>query len=130
MFEVTHVNYSRSSRVLQDNISEWYAYVFILYRCIVSFAILQVIRYVFIQQTLKVAEKDRDLMIRGKFKAERELKKKLKEIFYFVVKSTNHEAFIDCKTLSDALRQGGIRTWMRAVELDVDDPTALFLLLD
>mmetsp|Transcript_36046 Transcript_36046/g.92858 ORF Transcript_36046/g.92858 Transcript_36046/m.92858 type:complete len:534 (-) Transcript_36046:191-1792(-) len=55
MFEITHVNYSRASRVLQDNISENFAWFFAVYRMVVSFAILQVIRAVFIQQTLQVA---------------------------------------------------------------------------
>merc|ERR1712013_210689 len=44
MFEVTHVDNARAARVLVDNISEAWAWFFVLYRCSVAFALLQVIR--------------------------------------------------------------------------------------
>merc|ERR1719215_223071 len=66
MFEVTLANWAPACRMLVDNISEWYILYFLVYRCVVGFAVLNVINAVFIQQTMSVASKDQELMIMRK----------------------------------------------------------------
>merc|ERR1712190_531707 len=86
MFEVTHVDYARAARVLVDNISEAWAWFFVIYRCSVAFALLQVIMAVFIQRTLTIAKSDRDLVIHNKMTAFQDLHRKLEDVFMLLQK--------------------------------------------
>jgi hypothetical protein len=128
MFEITHVNYAAAARVLTDHISEWWAWFFVIYRCSVAFAFLQVIRAVFIQRTLKVAERDRDLMIHNKKLEVKELHAKLSEMFDLLnihhTESINRDAFLS------AFKEESTKIWMSALDIDASDPEGLFELLD
>merc|ERR1712048_1519168 len=69
MFEIHLANFAPACRVLVDTVGEEYAYLFLCYRCLAGFAILNVINAVFIQQTMRVAQQDHDVMIDLKQKA-------------------------------------------------------------
>ncbi|CAE8588880.1 unnamed protein product [Polarella glacialis] len=69
MFEVLFANWAPSCRILVENVSEWFSLAFILYRCLIGFAVLNVVSAVFIQQTMKVAQQDRQFMIAQKEKS-------------------------------------------------------------
>merc|ERR1719171_1141632 len=64
MFEVTLANWVPACRLLSNNVNEAYAMLFILYKCVVGFAIIKVITGVFLHETFKVAQGDDELMIR------------------------------------------------------------------
>jgi len=63
MFEIMLANWAESCRILVNNVSEFYSLAFMLYRCCLGYAVLNVINAVFIQQTLRVAQNDKDVMI-------------------------------------------------------------------
>ncbi|CAJ1441944.1 unnamed protein product, partial [Effrenium voratum] len=63
MFEVLMANWAPACRVLVDNVDEGYALGFVVYRCLVGFAILNVVSAVFLQQTMKVAAADQDVAL-------------------------------------------------------------------
>lgn len=46
MFEVTFANWAPSCRLLVDNVSEAYALFFVVYRCVIGFAVLSVVSVV------------------------------------------------------------------------------------
>merc|ERR1712232_306024 len=66
MFEITLANWVPPCRLLMENVAKWYAILFVAYKLSVGFAVIKVITAVFIQQTLKVAANDQDLMIMQK----------------------------------------------------------------
>jgi len=77
MFEVTMANWAPPCRLLVNNISERYSLFFILYRCFIGFACLNVINAVFIQQTMGVAAQDKDIMLMHRERALADHSKKM-----------------------------------------------------
>merc|ERR1712196_516780 len=71
MFEITHVSYAPVARAMEAEMGEVYSWVFIIYRCTISFAFVGVIRAVFVSQTLQTAHNDPDLRALAKAKAHR-----------------------------------------------------------
>jgi Ca2+-binding EF-hand superfamily protein len=128
MFEITHVNYARAVRLLINKIGEGYAWVFIAYRVMISFAVLQVIRAVFIQQTLKISERDNELLIRNKDRSIRNYQSKLREIFVELTGSATGEVTLE--QFQSVLDNEAIQTWLAALEIEARDAENLFSLLD
>lgn len=132
MFEITHVNYAKAVRILCEGISEWWAWFFIFYRCSVAFAFLAVIRAVFIQSTLKVADTDKDLILHNKKKAAEDLENKVTEIFRLLFGHlANEEDFaIPREEFVSVMCKDSTKIWMSALDIDTSYPEGLFQLLD
>merc|ERR1719162_1621149 len=128
MFEITHVNYSSAARVLVDHITEWWGWFFVFYRCTVAFAFVQVIRSVFIQTTMKVAEHDKELLIHNKRNATRALHKKLGDIFMML--DSDGSGSIPHDEFQQELQEESTKIWMSSLDIDVGDAEGLFELLD
>lgn len=128
MFEVTHVNFARASRVLVDHVGETWAWFFVLYRCSVAFAFLQVIRAVFIQRTLRVADRDKELVLHNKRLAQKELHNKLQQMYSLFDQQNRGEITRD--VFHKVLTEESTRIWMSALDIDASDPEGLFELLD
>lgn len=128
MFEITHVNYSRAARILTDNISENWAWFFVFYRCFVGFAVLQVIRAVFIQQTLRVADNDRELLLMTNQRNKQNMLKKLTDVYRLIDIEGMGE--VGEETFTSVLRIPKMQAWMGALDIDPKDPENLFKLLD
>eukprot|EP00913_Durusdinium_trenchii_P009755 g9163.t1 len=60
MFEVLFANWGPPCRALTDNVSEWFSLFFLFYRCVIGFAVLNVVGAVFVQQTMKMANSDEE----------------------------------------------------------------------
>ncbi|CAE7757934.1 Catsper1, partial [Symbiodinium sp. CCMP2456] len=71
MFELLFANWSPPCRVLVENISEWFSVYFLLYRCVLGYAVLNVVSAVFVQQTMKTASSDEELAFKQKERAAR-----------------------------------------------------------
>jgi hypothetical protein len=131
MFEITHVNHANAVRLLADHVSEWWAWFFILYRCTIAFAFLSVIRAVFIQATLKVAERDRELLLHNKRQASKELHQKLHDVFHILFgESANDDFKISRIQFLQTFRQDMAKVWMSALDIDISHPEGLFALMD
>jgi len=128
IFEITHVNYSRAARVLTDHVSEYFAIFFMAYRAFVAFAVCQVIRAVFIQRTLRVAEKDRELMLQTRRRNTTELQNKLSELFHFF--DLDRDGVLEADEFVHAMDQDVAKLWLGALEIEACDSHALFHLLD
>ncbi|CAE7758486.1 para, partial [Symbiodinium pilosum] len=66
MFEILFANWGPPCRVVVENISEWFSAFFLLYRCVLGFAVLNVVSAVFVQQTMKTASSDEELAFKQK----------------------------------------------------------------
>jgi len=128
MFEVTFVNFSTQARVLVDEDGEAWVIFFILYRCVVSFAVMQVIRAVFIQQTLKVAETDKELLLVRKLGEERRMTENLNQIFDRG--DQRKSGFLEYHQLRDLFKDPAVRVYMQTLDIDSGDADALWSLLD
>merc|ERR1719401_2035344 len=81
MFEIHLANFAPACRVLVDYCGEGYAYLFLAYRCVAGFAVLNVINAVFVQQTIKVAQQDHDVMVENQRKSQVHFSTELRRLF-------------------------------------------------
>merc|ERR1711988_1745515 len=81
MFEITLANWGPHCRLLMNNVDEWWALFFLVYKCSIGFAVVQVITSVFIQQTFKVAARDEEVMIQERNMATNAYLKNLERLF-------------------------------------------------
>eukprot|EP00913_Durusdinium_trenchii_P029720 g27853.t1 len=88
MFEVLFANWAPPCRVLIDNVSEWYALVFVIYRCFVNAVFVQstmkargadVLHTCFLFRWTQVAQADEEFILLEKKKAEQAYRRKAQE---------------------------------------------------
>merc|ERR1712241_1316875 len=81
MFAVTVANWAPYCQRLMNHVDPSWGIFFILYKCTVGFAVVQVISSVFIQQTFKVAGQNDTVMINEKLKSSRAVLKSMENLF-------------------------------------------------
>merc|ERR1719330_1428819 len=81
MFEITLANWGPKCWALMNNVDTAWGIFFIVWRCGIGFAVIQVITSVFIQHTFKVANRDADIMIKEKQKASEAYLNHLDDLF-------------------------------------------------
>lgn len=128
MFEITFANWAPTCRLLIDNVSEWYGIFFLLYRCLVGFAMLSVIQAVFIQQTMKSAQLDDDYVIQQRQREKKALSDKLYRIFKQL--DTSGDGHVSLTEFEALLTDPRMKLLMSTLEVDVRDLETLFKLLD
>eukprot|EP00913_Durusdinium_trenchii_P018255 g17152.t1 len=122
--EIMFANWAPACRVLVDNVSEWFSVFFLVYRCVMGFAVLNVVSAVFVQQAMKTASSDEELAFRQK---EREVQacnrlfgRKVLKLFQSIDHSGDGAI-----SLEDWLK-----FWMSQLELEYHDLLSLFEFLD
>merc|ERR1719329_953498 len=128
MFEITLGNWIPITRLLVDNVSEWYMGGFICYKVTVSFAVVKVITGVFMHETFKVASSDDDLMIVNQARMVAKHRSKMHALMAECDESGDGN--LDRDEFRSVMRDPRVKTWLSAMELNVSDPDALFNLLD
>jgi len=128
MFEVLFANWAPPCRILVDNVSEWFSLFFIIYRCLVGFALLNVVNAVFTQQTIALAQQDVELGIRQKEKQLANYTAKLRKLFERA--DTSGDGTLDLKEFVKVFEDKRLKFWMSHLELDTTDLVSLFYLLD
>lgn len=129
MFEVTLGNWVPCTRTLMEGISEWYGAFLVAHVLFVGFAVVMVIRGVFLQQTFAVAASDEELMVVQKARASAKQQAQMKRLFEeFEVH--DDEGKVTRERFRKALQNTKIRTWLSALELEVGDADLLFDCLD
>lgn len=128
MFEVLLANWAPPARILVDYVSDWFVYVFVVYRCVVGFAVLNVVSAVFIQQTMKVAQADQELILKQRLRSEQAYAAKMREFFDKL--DTDSTGFLTWQEFSEVLRKPELRSWMATLELETYDLVNLFHMID
>jgi len=128
MFEITLANWVPPCRLLMDHVSIWYAFFFMFYKLSVGFAVVNVIGAVFIQQTMKVAATDENILIRQKEQQQRKWYAKLKQVFSQMDRFG--KGFITWEEFQEAIDNKRVRALLCAMEIDVREALDLFRLLD
>lgn len=128
MCEVLFANWAPACRVLIDNVSEWWALGFIVYRCFVGFAVLNVVSAVFIQTTMKVAHEDEEVIAFEKTKAQEIYRRRVNNMFREA--DTSGDGFIDFQEFKRMLEHPQLQVWLHQLEIQTDDLLGLFCMLD
>ncbi|CAE7031975.1 Scn8a [Symbiodinium natans] len=128
MFEVLLANWIPPCRILVDNVSEYFSAVFILYRCLVGFAVLNVIQAVFIQRTMQVAQDDKELQLKQKQYAAETFERKLRYIFEEL--DTSGDGIVTWEEFDEQLKDPRTGALLSMIEIDTQDLRVFYDLLD
>ncbi|CAE8609945.1 unnamed protein product [Polarella glacialis] len=128
MFEILFANWAPACRVLVDNVSEWFSIFFLVYRCVIGFAVINILNAVFVQQTLTAASADDELPFKQKQKDQVKYTQKVKSLFQSVdVSSDGTISFDEFALLVETPK---LKFWMDQLELEYHDMLGLFEMLD
>merc|ERR1719379_2003703 len=111
-----------------NNVNEWWAFFFVVYKCSIGFAVVQVITSVFIQQTFKVASHDEEVMIQERNMAANAYLKNLERLFQVLDESG--DGIITLEEFESVLDDKRVRNWFAAIEVDVGEASELFCILN
>jgi len=128
MFEITLGNWAPPSRVLLENVNEWFMLLTVLIKLIVGFAIVGIINGIFIQETFKVAEGDDHLLLMQKERTEKNHFKKMNR--FFEMADTSKDGLLSREEFVTMLKDDTVAMWMAAQGLDAgSDLDTVFELL-
>ena len=128
LFEVFFANWSPACRILTDNVTEWYSLLFLIYRCAIGFAVINVVNAVFVQQTLQVAKGDEEVLFMEKQKAEEKYFKNVARIFEKL--DTSGDGLLSWSEFEQLLEDPKLRFLLDKLEIAAGDLKVLFDLLD
>jgi len=128
MSEVLFANWAPPCRVLVDNVSDVYMGVFIFYRCLVIFAVLNVVNAVFVQQTMKVAQADHEYQMASK---QKQLDQYCKLLAAFFTKlDESGDGLLSWEEFAAVLDDPKLKIFMSTLDLEPHDLVNLFHMID
>ncbi|CAK9089780.1 Sodium channel protein type 9 subunit alpha (Peripheral sodium channel 1) (PN1) (Sodium channel protein type IX subunit alpha) (Voltage-gated sodium channel subunit alpha Nav1.7) [Durusdinium trenchii] len=128
MFEILFANWGPPCRVLIENFSEWFSAFFLIYRCVLGFAVLNVVNSVFVQQTMKTASSDEEFAFKQKEKDAQMYTRKVKRLFQTI--DDSGDGAINFQEFSKLVQSPKLKFWMSQLELEYHDLLSLFEFLD
>jgi len=128
MFEILFANWGPPCRALVDHVDEAFSIFFLVYRCMIGFAVLNVVNAVFVQQTMLLANNDEDLAFKQKQKDWALYSKKVKRLFNAI--DTSGDGSITLDEFSQLVQSPKLKFWMSQLELEYHDLLGLFEMLD
>lgn len=128
MFEILFANWAPPCRAVVEAISEWFSVFFLLYRCVLGFAVLNVVNAVFVQQTMKTASSDEDLAFKQKQKDAAVYTRKVKKLFQTM--DASGDGAINLEEFAKLVKSPKLKFWMSQLELEYHDLLSLFEFLD
>eukprot|EP00927_Polykrikos_kofoidii_P086582 TRINITY_DN9741_c0_g1_i1.p1 TRINITY_DN9741_c0_g1~~TRINITY_DN9741_c0_g1_i1.p1 ORF type:complete len:663 (-),score=135.93 TRINITY_DN9741_c0_g1_i1:35-1993(-) len=128
MFEVTLGNWGPPCRLLQNRIHDAWMLFFVAYKCIIGFAVVQVITSVFIQQTFKVVARDEQVMINERKAASESCLKHMEHLFEVI--DVTEDGYLSQEELAVCLADVRVKSWFQALEIDISEASVLFNLID
>jgi hypothetical protein len=128
MFEVTLGNYMPPTRALINNVSMAWGVFLVVYRCVFCFAVINVIRAVFIAETSRVASGDDEVAMMNKARQTKALQKKLTDLF--IEFDESGDGNIEWTDFQQGMNDTTMTQYMSTLELESGDLETLFHLLD
>mmetsp|Transcript_7785 Transcript_7785/g.17968 ORF Transcript_7785/g.17968 Transcript_7785/m.17968 type:complete len:629 (+) Transcript_7785:68-1954(+) len=128
MFEVMFANWGPPCRVLMESVSEWFGLFFLFYRCVLGFAVLNIINAVFVQQTMKTASSDEEIAFKQKEKDIATYTRKVKKLFQTM--DASGDGAINLTEFAKLVQSPKLKFWMGQLELEYHDLLSLFEFLD
>merc|ERR1719362_1463007 len=128
MFEIHLANWITPCRVIMRTLGEPFGWLFVIYRCVVGFSVMNVIGAVFVQQTMSVAQEDSDIMILQKQRAVERYNAKLRALFKAL--DQDGDKMLSRTEFESMGKDSSLKAWMGALDINPDDLEGLFDLLD
>jgi len=128
MFELTLANWPPISRILYENVSEWFILITIVHKLTIGFAVIGIINGVFIQETFKVAQLDDELMFRRAQRGERVHAEKMRRLVATADSSADGE--LDLDEFRGIFANPALQSWLASMELVPGDVDLLFRMMD
>eukprot|EP00928_Gymnodinium_smaydae_P001704 TRINITY_DN10614_c0_g1_i1.p1 TRINITY_DN10614_c0_g1~~TRINITY_DN10614_c0_g1_i1.p1 ORF type:complete len:320 (+),score=35.09 TRINITY_DN10614_c0_g1_i1:80-961(+) len=128
MFEVLFANWAPPCRVLVENVHEAFTLAFLVYRCIIGFAVLNVVSAVFVQQTMKVAAADEEHAFRQRSKDQTKYGRLIQRLFSQL--DASGDGLICLTEFKNMLQLPKLKFWLSRLDLEYHDLLGLFELLD
>eukprot|EP00913_Durusdinium_trenchii_P004930 g4577.t1 len=124
MFEILFANWGPPCRVLVENVSEWFSLFFLLYRCVVGFALLNVVNAVFVQQTMqpactKTASSDEELAFKQKERDVALYTRKVRKLFQSM--DDSGDGALNLEEFAKLANSPKLKFWMSQLELEYHD---------
>jgi len=128
MFEISIGNWAPVCRALMEAVSEWFGLFFILYSCALCFAVVNVIRAVFIAETARIAAADDEIAMMRQEQNKEILAGKLKDFFEELDESG--DGVVNRQEFDHIMTDAVMQRYLSSIEVDVDDVRQLFRILD
>eukprot|EP00928_Gymnodinium_smaydae_P001708 TRINITY_DN10614_c0_g3_i1.p1 TRINITY_DN10614_c0_g3~~TRINITY_DN10614_c0_g3_i1.p1 ORF type:complete len:584 (+),score=95.91 TRINITY_DN10614_c0_g3_i1:98-1849(+) len=128
MFEVLFANWSPPCRVLVENVHEAFSVAFLIYRCVIGFAVLNVVNAVFVQQTMKVAAADEEHAFRQRSKDQTKYGRLIQRLFSQL--DASGDGLVCFAEFKNMLQLPKLKFWLSRLDLEYHDLLGLFELLD
>jgi len=127
MFQVIFSNWSQPCWLLVLNVSEWYGLFFVLYRCVLGFALLKVVSSMFIAETHKICKHDVEIAdLKKKSDSERH-KRDLRQLFRKVDESGDGK--VSWREMQIMLGNQQLVTWVKKMGINPLHLTELFKII-
>eukprot|EP00930_Biecheleria_cincta_P044873 TRINITY_DN30919_c0_g1_i1.p1 TRINITY_DN30919_c0_g1~~TRINITY_DN30919_c0_g1_i1.p1 ORF type:complete len:538 (-),score=80.10 TRINITY_DN30919_c0_g1_i1:46-1659(-) len=129
MYEITLAGcWPSYVRPLVDNVSPYYALFFIAYVAIVVFAILRVITAIFLQETLRAAQADADIIMHQRMHKRQAYVSRLKSAFMAL--DDSGDGLLSREEFHVAMESPEVQGILHSLELEVHESDMLFDILD
>merc|ERR1719305_1778708 len=128
MFELTLANWPPVSRLLVEEVSEWFSVICVGHKLTLGFAVLGVINGVILQETFKVASTDDMIMVRQKKREKEVLIQKMKKLFEALDYSENGE--LDFEEFTTIAQHEDVKHWLASMDIETHDLQMMFNLID
>jgi len=128
MFEIIQGNWVITCRLLYDEVSEWYGLFYIIFRCLIIFAIIKVITAVFIAETNRNANSDDELALTKKQRQKAAYCEKLQDVF--VELDNTGDGFLSWEELDRLIHDDLLQSLLHTLEIDTQDLRYVFEVLD
>lgn len=113
---------------LVDNVTEWFIPVFLVHHALLGFAVITVVRAIFLHETFRVSQTDKEIMIR---ETERNIQRNARHMLHlFEQADLDEDGIVSYGDFRRLVRDPKMSTFMSALGLEVRDAEEAFLLLD
>jgi len=126
--EMTLGNWKPPCHALVEYVGEFWMIFSLAHKLVIGFAVVTVITGVFIEETFKVATSNDEIMLLQKERAIRNHIVKMAALFEHA--DSSGDQFLDLQEFEAVLQDPGVRKWLSAMEMDINDVPALFRLID
>jgi len=131
IFEITFVNANTAGiRVLMDNIDIGWSSFFMMYRVLINFVLLSVVKAVIVKQIFKVADSDAELLMQQTLRADSQHRSRMRRVFDLM--DCSHDGKISREELEAFIQNDEVKLVLRSLDLKlaVLDVNDLFDMLD
>jgi len=128
MFELTLGNWPPVTRLLSEELTEWFMLICVAHKLTIGFAVIGVINGVILQETFKVAATDDMIMVKQKRRARDTLRRKMMTLLEAL--DVSDDGMLDFTEFEIIACQPEVKLWLNSMEIETDDLQTLFKLID